>query len=119
MGTTAVAKPAVAGNGRPARVRLTRRGRSLALGAARVLVLAALLASAVAIGPAVLATDEAGTPVEVRTVTVQPGQTLWEIAAASGATGDLRDAVYEIEQLNHLDGPVLQIGARVDVPIGE
>lgn len=98
-------------------VRLTRRGRRVVAAAVLVALMLALAAVAVAVGPAVVATTDAGTPVEVRAVTVQPGQTLWEIAAASGAAGDPRDTVYDIVQLNHLDGPALQIGQTVYVPV--
>ncbi len=99
----------------PARssVRLTRRGRLLVF----VSVLLMLLAAAVAVGSSVVATSGAGEPMQVRTVTVQPGQTLWDIALASGVGGDPRDAVHEIEQLNHLDGAAVQIGQALDVPV--
>ncbi len=103
-----IARPSV----RPT-VRLTRRGRLVLF----LTVLAAVLAATVAVGPAVVATAGAGEPVDVRTVTVQPGQTLWEIAMANGGTGDPRTVVYEIEQLNHLDGAELQIGQTLDVPM--
>ncbi len=94
-------------------VRLTRRGRLLIF----VSVLLMLLATAVAVGSSVVATSGAGEPIQVRTVTVQPGQTLWDIALASGVGGDPRDAVHEIEQLNHLDGAAVQIGQTLDVPV--
>ncbi len=95
------------------RLRLTRRGRLALL----VAVLCALLLATVAVGSSVLATSSEGAPVEVDGITVQPGQTLWDIAAATGAEGDLRDTVYDIEQLNHLDGAELSIGQRLDVPV--
>lgn len=95
-------------------VALTRRGRLVVF----LTVLVAVFAAAVAVGPAVVATASAGDPIEVQTVTVQPGQTLWDIAVAS-ASGDPRDTVHEIEQLNHLDGAEIQIGQTLDVPIGD
>jgi len=93
-------------------VALTRHGRLVVF----LTVLVTVLAATVAVGPAVVATASAGDPIEVRTVTVQPGQTLWDIAVAS-ASGDPRDAVHEIEQLNHLDGAEIQIGQSLDVPV--
>lgn len=97
----------------PADVRLTSRGRLVLL---MVAVCFVLLAS-VAIASSVLAASGSGERLRVVPVTVQPGQTLWDIARSSGARGDLRDAVYDIEQLNHLRGADLQIGQRLDVPL--
>lgn len=104
MGTAVLTQPSL---------QLTRRGRSVIV----VAVLAAVLVITGAVGSAVVATSGAGDPVQVRTVTVQPGQTLWEIAASSGVPGDPRDVVHDIEQLNHLDGPALQIGQTLHVPV--
>ncbi len=99
-------------------VRLTRRGRvlrSLLLG---LVVVTAVLVAAVAWGPGVVATSGAGEPVPVRTITVQPGQTLWDIAADSGIGGDPRDVVRQIQQLNALpDAGALQVGQQVAVPL--
>lgn len=94
-------------------MRLTRRGRLVLL----LAVIVALFAAAVAVGSQVGATAEAGRPIDVRTITVQPGQTLWEIAVSRAGAGDPRDVVHAIEQLNHLDGAELQIGQRLDVPV--
>jgi predicted Zn-dependent protease len=99
--------------------RLTRRGRlavSLTVLLAGVTV---VLAAAVALGPSVIATDGVGDPVPVRTVTVQPGQSLWDIAAASGTSPDVRDAMYDIRQLNHLQTAELQVGQTLYVPIAD
>jgi hypothetical protein len=100
---------------RASSLRLTRRGRLLLT----LVLLIGMLALAVAWGPSVVATDGAGEPVPVRTVTVQPGQTLWDIAAASGLGGDLRAAVYEMQRLNGLDDAgLLQVGQQLAVPTG-
>ncbi|CAN5790452.1 hypothetical protein BH20ACT6_BH20ACT6_03940 [soil metagenome] len=93
-------------------LRLTRRGRLALL----LIALSALLLAAVVVSSTVVASSDAGAPTDTQAVTVQPGQTLWDIAEASGARGDLRDAVYEIRQLNHLKGAGLQIGQSLDVP---
>lgn len=100
---------------RASSLRLTRRGRLLLT----LVLLIGMLALAVAWGPSVVATDGAGEPVPVRTVTVQPGQTLWDIAAASGLGGDPRAAVYEMQRLNGLDDAgLLQVGQQLAVPTG-
>jgi len=96
----------------PGHLRLTRRGRLVLL----LVVVPTLLAAMVVASSAVLASGDAGRAAGMQQVTVQPGQTLWDIAEASGARGDLRDAVYEIRQTNHLDGSAVQIGQTLDVP---
>jgi len=99
-------------------VRLTRRGRMLRSLVLAVVVLTAVLAAAVVWGPSVVATSGTGEPVPVRTVTVQPGQTLWDIANDSGIGGDPRDVVEQIEQLNGLsDAGALQVGDQLAVPL--
>ena len=46
---------------------------------------------------------------------VEPYETLWSIAASSYA-GDTRDAVYRIQQANHLPGATLHVGQRLVLP---
>ncbi|CAN5633651.1 hypothetical protein BH24ACT11_BH24ACT11_15780 [soil metagenome] len=96
----------------PGHLHLTRRGRLVLL----LVVVATLLAATVVASSAVLASGDASSAAGMQQVTVQPGQTLWDIAGASGARGDMRDAVYEIRQVNHLDSAGVQIGQTLDVP---
>jgi len=99
-------------------VRLTRRGRVLRSVVVGLVLVAAVLVAAVAWGPSVVATAGGGEPVPVRTVTVQPGQTLWDIAADSGLGGDPRDVVSRIQELNALsDAGDLQVGESLAVPL--
>ena len=115
---TRAASPTATRSSRRPAVRLTRRGRMLRSVLLAVLVLAAVLAAAVMWGPSVVATSGAGEPVPVRTVTVQPGQTLWDIADDSGIGGDPRDVVREIQDLNALsDAGALQVGQQLAVPL--
>jgi nucleoid-associated protein YgaU len=62
----------------------------------------------------------AGTDASVYTgqaYVVRSGDTLWQIAAREYGPGtDLRRAVYRIQQVNRLDQPVLQPGARLTLP---
>ena len=98
--------------------RLTRRGRMLRSLVLGLVLVTALLVAAVAWGPSVVATSGGGDPVPVRTVTVQPGQTLWDIAAGSGLGGDPRDVVARIQDLNALSDPgQLQVGQSLAVPL--
>ena len=46
---------------------------------------------------------------------VKPYETLWSIASASYA-GDTRDAIYRIQQANHLGGGTLHAGQRLLLP---
>ena len=48
-------------------------------------------------------------------VTVQPYETLWSIAA-SHYGGDTREAVWQIERANHLQGADVSIGQRLVLP---
>ncbi len=50
-------------------------------------------------------------------VTVQPGDTLWSIAAAhSGESGDVQESVDRITAANHLNGSTLQPGQHLRIP---
>lgn len=98
--------------------RLTRRGRALRSLLLGLVLVAAVLVAAVAWGPGVVATAGGSQPVPVRTVTVQPGQTVWDIAADSGLGGDPRDVVARIQDLNALADPGrLQVGQTLAVPL--
>jgi nucleoid-associated protein YgaU len=55
-------------------------------------------------------------PAAAERVTVQPGDTLWDIASARYPDADTREKVFEIEQLNGLNSPSIQAGQRLRVP---
>ncbi len=50
------------------------------------------------------------------TVVVQPGDTLWSIAAERYPGDDTRARVDQIEQLNHLSSPVIEAGETLHLP---
>ena len=50
-----------------------------------------------------------------RSYVVRPGDTLWSIADARYG-GDVRDAIWRIEQRNHLDGAAIRVGQRLVLP---
>lgn len=54
---------------------------------------------------------------EPQTYVVQPGDSLWTIAQRV-SDGDTRDAVGRIEELNHLDGSLIQAGQTLILPAG-
>jgi len=93
-------------------LRLTRRGRLVVLG----LGLAAALGLGLYAASVSTASDH---PEPTRTITVQPGQTLWDIssrAAAATGSGDVRSMMSHVEAINHLDSGSLQIGQHLRVP---
>lgn len=94
-----------------ASVRLTRRGRAVAF----VLFLA-LAVGMVVVGGQAIGSREAGEPVPVKVVRVQPGDTLWSIAAETAPGEDPRELIARIEQFNDLSGS-LQVGQTLSVPL--
>ena len=94
---------------RPSSLRLTRRGRLVAFGASLVAVLG--LGFAAASGS--LANDKSE---PTRVITVQPNQTLWDIASRASYGGDVRSTMAHLEAINHLDSSTLQVGQHLRVP---
>ena len=50
------------------------------------------------------------------TVVVQPGDTLWSIAAERYPADDVRVRVDDIEQANGLHGPTIEVGQTLKLP---
>jgi len=73
-----------------------------------------LLALSVSLGLAVVA--HGGTAPQDSTVVVQPGDTLWSIAAEHYPSSDVRAQVEAIERANGLHSPVIQIGETLKLP---
>jgi nucleoid-associated protein YgaU len=57
-----------------------------------------------------------GTAPAEASVVVQPGDSLWSIAAARYPGADPRERVDAIERLNGLDGPVIVAGESLQLP---
>ncbi len=121
-GGDAAAHPAADGAGAPgpggtrcAAAGLLRRLRGRLKGfVVAGVVLALLVAGAVlASGPSRGGQETGATT----TVTVSAGQTLWDIAAATGR-GDVMETAALIVELNHLSGTTLRPGQRLIVPRG-
>lgn len=90
--------------------RLTRRGRLVL-----VLLLALLAVTAFSLGRA--SSDASGAPAASRrSVVVQPGETLWQIARRAVPAADPRETVARIADLNDLDGSTVHPGQRLVVP---
>jgi hypothetical protein len=108
-----------AGSGREAPLRLTRRGRLVAM--LGVLVLASLLSALVfvlAMGPA---SGRSAEPAPASagsgpTLTVQPGDTLWAIASRVAPNADPRVVVQQIIDRKGLAGASVQVGQVLVLP---
>jgi LysM repeat protein len=50
------------------------------------------------------------------TVVVEPGDTLWSIAAAHYPSDDVRVRVQDIEAANGLQGPIVEVGQSLKLP---
>ena len=93
-------------------LRLTRRGRVVVV----LLLLAVLMGAVLALGGYSAATDVGGPARPTRTVVVEEGDTLWGIASDVAGSGDVREVVHELQELNALPGPELVEGQRIAVP---
>lgn len=94
-------------------VQLTRRGRAaLMCGVLAVtLVLASVAAATMAGG------SRADAPIVYETVTVQPGESLWEIARVAAPDTDPRSTISWIAELNDLPtGGTVRAGQQLTVP---
>ena len=101
-------------------LRLTRRGRIVLIGIPLVLLAALLLSLAGFFNSPAKASDSAAElqTTSAVTVTVQPGQSLWGIAATVAPERDARDVVADIVQLNNLSAGAVFPGQQLFVPAG-
>jgi nucleoid-associated protein YgaU len=81
--------------------------------ARRALVVAGAV---VAIGLGLAVAAHGGTAPAYTTIVVQPGDTLWGIAANHYPADDVRVRVQDIEQANGLHGPSLEVGQTLRLP---
>lgn len=99
------------------RLRLTRRGRIVftTLAAIPLLIVVAL---GVLNGGQASAGDATagGARTQFETVTIQPGETLWQLAEQTAPNSDPRDFVQDVVSLNALDGSALQAGEEISIP---
>jgi len=83
----------------------------------RLLVLAAGVLAVFLLAASVGSADEPPSPT-VQYI-VEPGDTLWEIAAAVAPDGaDIRDTVHEITSINGLQGALIHPGQQIELPAG-
>jgi LysM repeat protein len=77
---------------------------------------AGIVAALVVGGGAAFAARDAGAPVHFRTVTVEPGQSLWSVAEEVAPQADPRDVVDSIVRLNALDSVTVDPGQELAIP---
>lgn len=93
-------------------MRATRAGGHPAR-AARALVALAIVFGA---GWGFAQVAHGGSPKPDSTVVVQPGDTIWSIAAAHYPSDDVRVRVEDIERANGLSSPVIEVGETLRLP---
>lgn len=54
---------------------------------------------------------------QYETITVQRGDTLWEIADRYNKGGDIRKVIYEIKKSNNLTGSIIYEGDILRIPV--
>lgn len=96
------------------RLRLTRRGRAVLTGLVAVPLIAATVFAGLNGGGAMASRDAATTV--FATVTIQPGESLWDVAQDAAPASDPRDVVRRIMDLNQLESAVVQPGQRLAMP---
>lgn len=94
-------------------VRLTRRGRLVVFTVGLLLV----LALGVLWGSGSVATEQSGSAEPTLVVQVQPGDTLYDLAARVTTDGDVNAMVERIEDLNRLESAMLYAGQKLRVPV--
>lgn len=100
------------------RLEITRRGR-IVRAVALLIVLAAIVTAALfGAGVTDALAARSGGPQTV-SVTVQPGDTLWEYAQEYAPEGtDVRDWVIEVQRFNELPSAEVTAGSQISIPVG-
>ena len=94
------------------RLRLTRRGRAVFTALAAIPVVVGVMLFALNGGGAT-ATSSSG---ELELVTVQAGQSLWQLAEEIAPQNDPRDVISDILAVNDLESGSVQAGQRLALP---
>ncbi len=95
-------------------IRQMRATRAGGLSRVRRTAAVAAVVAAASVGFALVA--HGSPPRPETTVVVQPGDTLWSIAAAHYPSDDVRARVEDIERANGLQGPTIEPGETLRLP---
>ena len=96
------------------RLRITRRGRRVVAGAVALLA-ASIVGGVLLAGPGAVASDTASST-SFEYVTVQGGESLWQVAQDIAPTKDPRDVVSDLVRLNALGSAEVSAGQSLAVP---
>ena len=97
-------------------LRLTPRGRGLArLAVVSSLSILLLAGFSIFSGATAGSTDSVSTTPYMK-ITVKPGETLWSIASNLSGSGDRRDLVDELIEVNRLKSPEVVAGQKIYIP---
>ena len=96
------------------RLRITRRGRRLLV----LVVTFPLVVSAMAfaLNGGIAAATNVASSVSLPYVTVEAGQSLWQVAGQIAPSADPRDVISDLVHLNQLSGTDVQAGQRLAIP---
>ena len=97
------------------RLRLTRRGRAVIAALVSLPLVIALLSISLNGGGATATSTNAGTAA-VTTVTVEPGQSLWSLAATIAPDSSTADVVADLMAINALESASVVPGQQLIVP---
>ena len=99
------------------RLHITKRGRAVVTFLIAVpLAIAAAVFGLGALGTSAAAGSSTGSATSFQYVTVEPGESLWQLAEAIAPTADPRDVVADILTLNNLSSGDVQPGQRLAIP---
>jgi hypothetical protein len=108
-----------ASTGKPrTRLRLTRRGRVVLTTLAALPLVLGSVAVAVNGGGAAAENSAGGSGAVFEYITVDSGQSLWELAQSIAPKQDPRDVIADIVNLNQLESEAVQPGQRLALPAG-
>lgn len=96
------------------RLRITRRGRVVLTTASALPVLIAVGLAALNGGQA--AAGDHAAHVHFHTVTIQSGESLWQLAEEQAPNSDPRDFVQDVVDLNNLPSAAVQAGQKLAIP---
>ncbi|ROP58486.1 hypothetical protein [Curtobacterium sp. ZW137] len=96
------------------RLRLTRRGRVVFTTLAAIPLL--LIVGLFALNGGQASAGNTAANVHFQTVTIEPGETLWQLAEQTAPNADPRDFIQDVVSLNALDGSGVQAGEQIAIP---
>jgi hypothetical protein len=97
------------------RLRLTKRGRVVLTTLVALPLIVAALAFGLNGGMATATSTSSSTTFHY--VTVEAGQSLWQLALEIAPTADPREVISDVVQLNQLSSPEVQVGQRLAIPV--